>query len=137
MEKHIVVAQRWEESERGWGCRDDGWTYHSTTSKLNDYEDNMWNREKEIYGNRVPDCYSRRDGPAKLVEVDQFVWELIRERELNYGGTLGTDEFCEFYPKKLPEEPKPAPQKPASPPIQHTQNNYGYWLLNDGEWRSV
>jgi hypothetical protein len=37
MDKFLVIRQEWEESERGWGCRPDGYSLHLDKEDRNTY----------------------------------------------------------------------------------------------------
>lgn len=53
-----VIIQKWEESERGWGTRPDGYSVHPNEEARQRFIDNYWaNMPKE-----VPDEYSRPHG---------------------------------------------------------------------------
>lgn len=57
-----VWIQQWEESERGWGCRPDGFTAHLKKEDIEKYLSAMRAEEKKLYGDTVPDEYSRPCG---------------------------------------------------------------------------
>lgn len=81
--KFTVVVQKWEESERGWGVRPDGWTMHLT-------EEDREAFVKEFYANNppgpAPDCYSRTSGDPYLMDVDE---ETYKKVEASKNGTWG------------------------------------------------
>lgn len=55
-----VIVQKWEESERGWGCRPDGYSIHFSETDRKSYIDTYW---KEMPKDS-PDEYSRPHGTA-------------------------------------------------------------------------
>jgi hypothetical protein len=69
MPSTIVWIQKWEESERGWGTRPDGYTIHSRKEDIDNFLKAMRAREKEHYGDTVPDEYSRPDGDPYQAEI--------------------------------------------------------------------
>lgn len=74
-EHQIVWMQRWEESEAGWGIREDGMSLHLTKESATDYIE-------QIYSDRdptgpVPHEYSRRDGEA--IQVELLSYELYNK----------------------------------------------------------
>lgn len=59
----IIWVQRWEESERGWGTRPDGYTLHIDREHIRLFEKTLRDREQEGNLNgEVPDEYSRPCG---------------------------------------------------------------------------
>jgi hypothetical protein len=68
-----VWVQEWEETERGWGCKPDGWTISPTKEAAVKHTEqlskDMRAREKEIYKGEVPECYSRPDGTPYEIEL--------------------------------------------------------------------
>lgn len=62
-----VIIQRWEESERGWGVRPDGYSIHPNQAALNRYIKAYW----KAMPDGVPDEYSRPSGEPYEAEVDE------------------------------------------------------------------
>lgn len=66
----IVVVQRWEESERGWGVRPDGYSIHPDIAARNQYVKEYW----ATMPNEIPDEYSRPcvhiQDPVYLAEIE-------------------------------------------------------------------
>lgn len=79
-----VFVQNWEESERGWGTRPDGFTVHISKEQWHTYVDwynTTFNSEKTI-----PDEYTRVCGKPREVQVsDELYARLEKEttRDLN------------------------------------------------------
>ena len=71
---HTVVQQCWEESERGWGVRPDGFSYHKNESDrfrfVYEYEISL--------PEYVPDEYSRVCGSPTFVDVSDDVFKKIQ-----------------------------------------------------------
>lgn len=72
-----ILVQRWEESERGWGTRPDGYSIHLSKKDLDIFINEYW----EKMPNQVPDVYSRPYGEPfwKIVcdeKVDLFITEI-------------------------------------------------------------
>jgi hypothetical protein len=78
----VAYVKEWIESERGWGCRPDGYYVYTSReaaaagTKL--LLDEMVKRNDEIYGkNVVPECYSRPCDGVDLVEVSDEAFKAI------------------------------------------------------------
>ena len=69
----VVVRQSWEESERGWGVRPDGYSLHLTQSDRNVFVRAYWDSMPE----EVPDEYERPTGETFPVEVDEETFDLV------------------------------------------------------------
>lgn len=73
-----VIAQAWEESERGWGVRPDGASLHKNLEDCKAFCEEFWERErKRNPSGTAPDEYSRESGKPHEVEVDGELWEHI------------------------------------------------------------
>lgn len=59
-----VVVQLWEESERGWGVRPDGYSIHRTQADRAAYVEGYMTRQQAWLGDAVPDEYTRPAGPG-------------------------------------------------------------------------
>lgn len=74
-----VVVQKWEETERGWGTRPDGWTMHLTEEDRTAFCKAFWDREKKSNPSGVaPDEYSRESGSPYIMDVNEETYEKIR-----------------------------------------------------------
>lgn len=94
MTKHLtLIVQKWEESERGWGTRPDGYSLHLTEEDRLAYIREYWNRMPD----RVPDEYSRPDGTPYHWRAPQETYDLVaasRNGIRHFGrvpGSGGTD----------------------------------------------
>lgn len=67
--KNLVICQEWEESERGWGVRPDGFSLHATELDRQQYIKNYWKHIPDS----VPDEYSRPRGTPYSVGVNDEV----------------------------------------------------------------
>lgn len=92
--KNIVIVQKWEESERGWGSRPDGYSLHLTEEHRVAYIKAYWDRMPD----EPPDEYSRPDGSLYEAEIPIEVYEKviaskngIRIWDNEYPGGGGTD----------------------------------------------
>jgi hypothetical protein len=93
-----VVVQKWEESERGWGTRPDGYSVHLTESDRIAFIAEYWAR---MPSGPAPDEYERPDGTPYLAEVAANKVAEFREAingkkglrffDRNYPGNGGTD----------------------------------------------
>lgn len=61
-----VVFQRWEESERGWGTRPDGYSLHLTKEDREAFIQEYWDRQPK---GEVPDEYSRPEGEPYFADI--------------------------------------------------------------------
>lgn len=68
-----LYIQYWEESERGWGTRPDGYSLHVTHQDALDYVKKAMKKQEDYFTscgvNGVPDEYSRPCGDPKEVEI--------------------------------------------------------------------
>jgi hypothetical protein len=68
-----VFIQYWEESERGWGTRPDGYSLHITCAEAKAYADKAMKDQEAYFLSRgvkgVPDEYSRPYGEPKEVDI--------------------------------------------------------------------
>jgi hypothetical protein len=94
MTKNTVIVQKWEESERGWGVRPDGYSLHLTESDRVAYEKAYWEKMPD----EVQEEYSRPSGKPYSAEVDDATFAKvkagdkgIREFDNDYPGNQGTD----------------------------------------------
>jgi hypothetical protein len=74
---HRVVVQKWEESEKGWGTRPDGYSLHLSEKDRADYVREYW-AEQKAKSPQVPDDYSREDGTPYEAEVDKETFEEVK-----------------------------------------------------------
>lgn len=72
-----VYIQNWEESERGWGTRPDGFTIHTSLKQLNEYI--TWYNKTFNNLSFVPDEYTRICGDPVKVEVSDELFERIEK----------------------------------------------------------
>lgn len=68
-----LYAIEWEESERGWGCRPDGFSFHRSEQEANQYVKDFQARLPK----EVPDEYSRPCGKPKLLEVSESLYKHV------------------------------------------------------------
>lgn len=66
---NMVVCQKWEESERYWGTRPDGFSLHISYEALRRYVKGYWDSMPD----EAPDEYSRPDGTPYPVGVSDAV----------------------------------------------------------------
>jgi len=76
---YAVWCQEWEESERGWGVRPDGYSLHLTSEQAKTYVDEYWREEKKSNpSGRVPEEYSRECGAPYKIIVDKKTYDTIK-----------------------------------------------------------
>lgn len=68
-----VVYQEWEESERGWGTRPDGYSLHKDDASRQAYIQEYWNSMPH----EVPDEYSRPCGSPEVRAVDKKTYRAV------------------------------------------------------------
>lgn len=71
-----VIVQNWEESERSWGVRPDGFTVHISKEQRDAYV--SWYNQTFNNLSEAPDEYTRVSGAPIEVEVDDKLFERIR-----------------------------------------------------------
>ena len=91
MKKKMVFCQLWEESERGWGVRPDGYSLHLDQSSYNSYILSVY---KGRDPNNVPDEYTRIFDDPFLVEVSEAVYRKLRR-------TKSLREWSNKHPKRV------------------------------------
>jgi len=69
-QKVTVIAQTWEESERGWGVRPDGFSLHLTMEDCKKFREAFQEQQLTMLGSAVPDEYSRTSGEPFLAKVE-------------------------------------------------------------------
>lgn len=78
--KYQAICQEWEESERGWGVRPDGFTLHLSLADRDAWIKAYWARMPDS----PPDEYSRPSGQAYWCEVDKTTYQEL-EQSTNQG----------------------------------------------------
>jgi hypothetical protein len=97
-----VICQKWEESERGWGTRPDGFSLHLSYGGLAAYIRRHW----DSLPDEAPDEYERPDGTPYPVGVSDAVVEELKaaggdQRYYNgyaYPGSGGVDGWQTYQP---------------------------------------
>lgn len=78
-----VLIQKWEESERGWGTRPDGYSIHQSEEDRQAYiREYMKGRDPDD----VPDEYDRTDGAPYWCEIDDDDKRIEELRETSKHG---------------------------------------------------
>lgn len=72
-----VLCQKWEESERGWGTRPDGYSLHLSEADKNAFIKTYWDGMPD----EAPDEYSRPDGTPYWCAVNEEVYKEIEKGE--------------------------------------------------------
>lgn len=100
----VLQVLRWEESERGWGTRPDGFSVHASAEEMADYVKSYWNGMPD----RIPDEYSRPAGDCHAVpfEPNHPVVAALKEGKVRYwqheSGELKMALNAVEYPAPLP-----------------------------------
>jgi hypothetical protein len=79
---YSVIAQDWEESERGWGTRPDGFTLHLTAEACKAYVKDYYLK----YNNKAvtPDEYTRTCGDPRPIDVNATIYKkLVKHKAKN------------------------------------------------------
>ncbi len=74
---YVIVRQEWRESERGWGQRPDGYSLHLTPEDQEEFVKAYWDRMPD----KTPHCYSFPSGKPEAFEVDDDIYQRIKESE--------------------------------------------------------
>ncbi len=80
MKEKTVIIQNWEESERGWGTRPDGWTIHIDREQHKKYVD--WYNKTFNNLDSAPDEYTRVCGDPIEVECPNDLYKRIKKETL-------------------------------------------------------
>ncbi len=72
--KHTVVKQSWNEHERGWGIRPDGYSLHLTEEDRVAFIEEYW---AEQPNGPAPDDYSSPDGSKTLADIKEDQYKKI------------------------------------------------------------
>lgn len=75
--KKVVYVQNWEESERGWGTRPDGFTVHTSQKQHEGYV--VWYNKTFNNLSEAPDEYTRTCGRPIAVEVSDELYDRIHK----------------------------------------------------------
>ena len=77
----VAVMVSWTESERGWGQRPDGYSFHLDNTSAEEFIEKYWDGMPD---GPAPDEYSRPDGSRSIVSVTKkFYKMLIQHRRKN------------------------------------------------------
>lgn len=79
-----VVCQYWEESERGWGVRPEGFSLHLS---MKDRDVFVNKHNESLPKDHVPDEYTRISGDPKPLDVPASVAKKIKKPGSWFSGT--------------------------------------------------
>ncbi|HYX21792.1 MAG TPA: hypothetical protein VFA98_13180 [Thermoanaerobaculia bacterium] len=88
----LILHQAWEESERGWGVRPDGYSLHIDKAHRDKFVDDLLKRQSDYFKGRglkdgdAPDEYTRISGDPRPVSVTRAVYEQLVDMGGNYQG---------------------------------------------------
>ena len=89
-----VVMLEWEESERGWGARPDGYSLHLNIDDCNMYIEKYWDSMPD----KAPDEYSRPAGEPCNVNVSNETYKKLQESKI--GLRIYSHEAKNYFIKK-------------------------------------
>lgn len=98
--KYELICQAWEESERGWGVRPDGYTLHLHEEDRKKFV--AW--YYRTYNNKsyVPEEYTRTSGTPFTVVVDKKTYDKVKENsKAGNPGLWGQESICPIEKKEL------------------------------------
>lgn len=84
MQTTIVICQLWEESERGWSRRPDGFSIHLTEQDRVDFVAAHWDRQPD----EIPDVYSFPSNerfPLEIATASPLYQQLLQSKNGVYG----------------------------------------------------
>lgn len=87
--EYTAYIQIWEESERGWGTRPDGYSLHLTLFDASNFRMHFLDHQKEWFESHgemgVPDEYTRPYGEPYLVKVTEELYEqLVKDKDIRF-----------------------------------------------------
>jgi hypothetical protein len=92
--KKLVIAQKWEESELGFGFRPDGYSLHLTHEDRKAFVGEYWAAMPE----KLPNIYSRptikRDGSACAEQIPVGIETYEKIRRSKNGIFIGRIDLC-------------------------------------------
>jgi len=107
MSRHPIVIQEWEESERGWGVRPDGFTMHKTMSDRDAFVKAYHAKHNNL--SEAPDEYTRTSGNPYVKDVNQKTYDAIAKSTLGMWGKGNRPDASIFQ-----EEPADSPESIVS-----------------------
>ena len=81
MTKYMLVCQKWEESEAGWGTRPDGYSLHLSDEDRRAFIQAYWDRMPDT----VQEEYSRPDGTAYWFEATAEQYQEVKASSKKFG----------------------------------------------------
>lgn len=89
----VVFCQQWEESERGWGVRPDGYSLHLTLADASDFRMHYLQHQREYFEScgidGVPDEYTRPCGDPYRAKVSEELYhKLLKEKSIRFNDNL-------------------------------------------------
>jgi hypothetical protein len=76
---HAALIQDWDEFERGWGSRPDGYTLHLSVEDHAEFVKGFY-AGRGGAGKAVPDEYSAVSGSARAIEVNSRIWRRLKKQ---------------------------------------------------------
>ena len=97
-DQNIAWYQSWEESEREWGQRPDGYSLHLTEQDAKDYIKSYMDGQKEQLGERTPDEYTRPAGSPYRVIITDKTYANLQE-----SGTVRVYQHTQTLASEIPK----------------------------------
>lgn len=95
--KNTAIAQNWDELEKGWGARPDGFTLHLNSKDQRSFNKAYWKAELQRTGGIAPAEYTRESGKPFPVIVDTLTYEILENFSVQQAkpGLWGNGKFLD------------------------------------------
>ncbi len=82
-----VFCLLWEESERNWGTRPDGYSLHLSEEDITSYQTSHTKTLREMFGDEPPDEYDRPASKPFKVQVTEKLYKKIKGTGVRFYGS--------------------------------------------------
>ncbi len=104
-----LVVQKWEESERGWGVRPDGYSLHLTEPDRAEYIKSYWDRMPKA----APSEYTRPSGNPYQAKVSDLTEEELTALHVEHGIRRRDNNYPSDGAGGVMDSTKPPSREPA------------------------